>query len=205
MNNEELVQKYKDSESLLKNMGFDLSRDSILKETKLPPIELWDKDDKLGPFKEIVEDQLLPIDIKDKLINALKGTRSASIASVRGNLFNRAIAEIAKNAGYTIEREVSRPQAVSELVDVVATNPKTGKEIMIMCQICLWGGGEQSNRADKYLDNENIVCVVFNQYKLPKTSKAAQAMQLSSKICKAIENQRLFWAKDFQNFLEERL
>ena len=95
---------------------------------------------------------------------------------LRGLEFNNYISsmllKLVKDYNFKVEFEKKVP-SFDEKVDWIIKNENTGKWLVGMNQVALWGGGHQYNRAGKYIlnHNPNLLCVV-NDYVQVKTEKS---------------------------------
>jgi hypothetical protein len=135
--------------------------------------------------------------IADYLIEIIPaGTKGV----MRGNKFNKIIKEHLTNMKLDpmrfevmFEKQCASCQT-TEIPDWYVLEKTTGKVIIGMNQLDLWGGGQQHNRGSKYLldnkintDKSKLVCVVCNRTKfdtckkgtLPKAYKYFEIFRLS--------------------------
>ena len=73
-----------------------------------------------------------------------------------------------------------------------------------MCQVDLWNGGQQTNRADKYLNqSRNFISVVYNEYQYDqaKEKKNNKANTVNEWITTAYKQKRLMWLADLDKYL----
>ena len=196
---------YTQSASLLQDLGFDYSSESILDKMSLPPLEDWVNDKKLAPF--VAVRSMLPPQGIALLERAIKNSRSAAKGSINGKLLEDAVEELAKRHGCTVERNVRINNVAAESIDCVITFIDGSKEYF-MCQMDLWNGGQQGNRAEKYLNrNDGIfICVVYNEYTPPSQSSGRneKSQVLYQWIKKSYETRRLMWLADLDNYIRER-
>lgn len=207
---EYLEQCHRNSVDIAKKYNLDVSKETIIASLADAGFaydrESWLMDVKLSHFVPLAEG--LKTDgnwqkYEKRLLRCALGSRSASIGAVRGDRLNKLVATICKVEGWEVETEVKK-DVVTEKIDVVARNRANGDEINFMVQVDLWGGGAQQNRATNYLSNENIVCVVYNQYK-PPGNRAKQAKQRERLLFGAHKEDRLIWIGQLPHFLERRL
>lgn len=188
-------------------LGHDLSDKSIVALTILPPFKEWKEDKKLSEFcdlyKEITHSQ------QEKLIFALKKTRSAAIGNIRGKKLETTVKMLAERYSCAVETQVKNSAIAGELIDLKITTPN-GKILYVMCQIDLWGGGHQVNRAEKYLirkpgEEEHFVSIVYGLYEAPSnTNKLTQRYANHSRLVEAYTQKKLMWLFDLENYLKEQ-
>lgn len=197
---------YKESVNIAMKHGFDLSDKGIIDAMQLPPVEKWKSDKKLrgflGLYHNIInkdEDENAKFATLTLLFEAIKPSRSAAIGAIRGGLFEQAVEALARRWGCTVEKGVRMSDVVSESFDHVITL-KSGEKLFLMCQIDLWGGGQQTNRADKYLKNDKIsIAMVYNYYDGDKKRKGKSAGLLR----KAYDSKKMMWLSDLDQLLRE--
>lgn len=114
--------------------------------------------------------------IKDYLLKLIPpGTKGV----IRGNKFNNIIKDYITNLKldtdiYDIQFETKHKEFLTdEIPDWYIYNKKTKKIIIGMNQLSLWGGGQQTNRGSKYIQNcsynsntVKLLCVVANDIKI---------------------------------------
>jgi hypothetical protein len=114
--------------------------------------------------------------IKDYLLKLIPpGTKGV----IRGNKFNNIIKDYVINLKldtdiYDIQFETKHKEFLTdEIPDWYIYNKKTKKIIIGMNQLSLWGGGQQTNRGSKYIQNcsynsntVKLLCVVANDIKI---------------------------------------
>lgn len=151
-----------------------------------------------------IENETKKLIINDYLLELIPaGTKGV----IKGNIFN----DIVKNTIINLNLDNKRFEIqfekkcelniTSEIPDWYIIEKSTGKIIIGMNQLDLWGGGHQLNRGFKYLiNNKNntekskLLCVVCNRIKLisnkNKTYKLFQIGYLNNTLCyiKNIEN-----------------
>lgn len=102
---------------------------------------------------------------------------TSSKSARRGNKFNACVFDLINTliepygTRFKCEQEV-QVAYLSERLDFVLTDSKTGHKVLGYNQLDLWGGGHQLNRADKYIlsrdiheklpGNTRLLCVVNN-------------------------------------------
>jgi hypothetical protein len=193
---------------LADELGCDFSDGAVIDHMRLPPVELWDSDEKLRGFLGIHE-TLVNLGLNDKVIElerAIKCCRSAAKGSIRGALLERSVMRLAQRHGCQVRRNVRLPEVAKESIDCVITLPD-GREMYVMCQIDLWNGGQQTNRADKYLNraHASLVSVVYNPYQAPKaTRNNKKSQELHGWITQAHEQRKLMWLADLDDYLKEQ-
>lgn len=110
--------------------------------------------------------------IRDYLLKLIPpGTKGV----IRGNKFNNIIKEYITNLKldteiYDIKFETKHKEFITdEIPDWYIYNKKTKKIIIGMNQLSLWGGGQQTNRGSKYIQNcsynsntSKLLCVIAN-------------------------------------------
>jgi len=133
--------------------------------------------------------------------------RSPAKGSIRGRLFEDAVECLAERYNCVVKRNVRVPD-VAESIDCVIYLPN-GAYFYVMCQMDLWNGGQQVNRAEKYLKESqtNFISLVYNPYEPPTkaTKNNVKKHQLDSWISKAYEERRLMWLSDLDAELRKRL
>lgn len=111
------------------------------------------------------------------MIYILKLIPAGTKGVIRGNRFNKIIKEEIINMELDKERfeicfeKMCETRITTENPDWYILEKSTGKVIIGMNQLDLWGGGQQSNRGSKYLINNiynteksKLLCVVCNDY-----------------------------------------
>lgn len=101
---------------------------------------------------------------------------------IRGNTFNKLVKEKLLQLRYKypdinikIEKEHETNKKI-ERPDFIITHKVNKKCIIGMNQVDIWNGGQQTNRASKYLDdnlntvNEKLLCVIANKYEYKTTN-----------------------------------
>ena len=152
LKDENLLNEYKEYPSV-KNSIEEFSQ--LLKKHNIEPEKI----------KLIVDEYIF------KLIPA--GTKGV----IRGNRFNKIVKEEIINMELDKERfeicfeKICETRITTEKPDWYILEKSTGKVIIGMNQLDLWGGGQQSNRGSKYLINNiynteksKLLCVVCNDY-----------------------------------------
>lgn len=199
---------YEKSVTLAMDLGFDLSDKGIIDAMQLPPIEEWKRDKKLRGFIDVYHE--INNNIKDgfnksralaALNEAIKPSRSAAIGNTRGNLLEQAVESLAHRWGCTVERGVRMNDVAAESIDCVITL-KSGEKLLLMCQIDLWGGGQQTNRADKYLNNDKIISMVYNYYDGDKKRKGKSAGTCLL-LKQAYDSKKLMWLSNLDQVMRE--
>lgn len=196
---------YERSGAILRELGFDLSSDGVLDRMRLPPTEEWSRDAKLRlfiPIREKLKEEDIPI-----LERAIKNCRSASKASINGKFLEDAVEALARRYGCDVRRNVRRGDVAKESIDCAIKFPD-GSEIYVMCQMDLWNGGQQTNRAEKYLNRNDatFISVVYNPYNPPSRSsrRNVKAQEVHGWIARAHSERRLMWLADLDDYIRER-
>ena len=204
------LQTYEKSVAIAKRSGFDLSDDAIKRNTTLPPLPEWKNDKKLSGFlhvidliNDFVKDEKQKSDLLFELETAIKGTRSAAMGAIRGHLFEKAVETLAIELGCTVQKNVNMPDLAAETIDYIITL-KDGAVLYCMCQIDLWGGGQQTNRSDKYLKNNKITSIVYNLYDITPTTRARKTSTTHELLSQAYASGRLMWLADLDAYIRER-
>ena len=132
-------------------------------------------------LESILEEEGIDSSKKKSIINKyiLKLIPAGTKGVIRGNKFNSIVKDTINNLNLDTKRfeicfEKQCPnQNTSEIPDWYILEKSTGKVIIGMNQLDLWGGGQQINRGSKYLinnknntDKSKLLCVVCNQTKL---------------------------------------
>jgi len=153
LTDEKLLDRYKECPSVIKSIS---KLDIVLS-------KYVDEEDKHKIFEEYVL-ELIPA-----------GTKGV----IRGNKFNKIIEK--KINSFDLDKEkfdVSfekncEKHTTTEIPDWYILEKSTGKTIIGMNQLDLWGGGQQINRGSKYLinnqnnsENSKLVCVVSKKIQL---------------------------------------
>ena len=126
--------------------------------------------------KNEIDDEKINNIIKDYLLKLIPpGTKGV----IRGNKFNNIIKDYIINLKldtdiYDIQFETKHKEFLTdEIPDWYIYNKKTKKIIIGMNQLSLWGGGQQTNRGSKYIQNcsynsntSKLLCVVANDIKI---------------------------------------
>jgi hypothetical protein len=126
--------------------------------------------------KNEIDDEKINNIIKDYLLKLIPpGTKGV----IRGNKFNNIIKDYITNLKldtdiYDIRFETKHKEfTTDEIPDWYIYNKKTKKIIIGMNQLSLWGGGQQTNRGSKYIQNcsynsniSKLLCVVANDIKI---------------------------------------
>jgi hypothetical protein len=125
-------------------------------------------------------------EVKDLILNEyLKELIPAGTKGViKGNKFNNIVKKLIIDMKFnTTDFEISFEKQcdkyiMTEIPDWYILNLKTSKIILGMNQLDLWGGGQQTNRGSKYINNEKfnnenckLLCVVCNEIQF-KTNKS---------------------------------
>lgn len=147
--------------------------------------------------------QLVVRDYASQLIPA--GTKGV----IRGNKFNKIVKTYIKKLELDEDRFEIRFESkceghfTTEIPDWFIQEKSTNKIIIGMNQLGLWGGGAQSNRGSKYLENnkhnsENskLLCVVANE--LQFTSKANKEYNL---FVIGFQNNTLCYLNNLRNII----
>lgn len=150
-------------------------------------------------------------EVKDKILQEyiLGLIPPGAKGNARGNRFNKIIKE--KINSFNLDKEKfevyfekeCEKNMTHERPDWYITQISTGRTIIGMNQLDLWGGGHQSNRGSKYLfnnqnngENSKLLCVVCNKTQI-KSSK--------NKIFKlfkvGFENNTLCYINNIQNII----
>jgi len=200
---------YEESKALAMELGFDLSDKGIIESTQLPPVEKWKDDKKLSGFLDLYkqidldhEDENIRSNRRDALKTAIKTSRSASIGTTRGNLFEQAVEALALREGCTVDKNVRMNDIADESIDYVITL-KSGEKLFLMCQIDLWGGGQQINRAYKYLKNDKITSIVYNPYDLKKSRTGTKSYNTQHLLLQSYTCKRVMWLSDLKQLIRE--
>jgi len=131
-------------------------------------------------LEDILRKHSIEKNVIDKIIEDYKHKLipPGSKATVRGNKFNIIIKNYIidmnlDKSRYDFEFERKTPFFnTDEIPDWYIHDKFTKKTIVGMNQVDLWGGGHQTNRASKYLNDKNnskdckILCVVANETKI---------------------------------------
>jgi hypothetical protein len=72
-----------------------------------------------------------------------------------------------------------------------------------MCQVDLWGGGQQINRAYKYLANDKITSVVYNRYDLKKQRPGSKSDRTQQLLLQSHASKKLMWLSDLDLYIRE--
>ena len=114
----------------------------------------------------------------DKIINdyLLQLIPPGTKAVIRGNKFNNIVKQYILNLSLDINRfeiifeKNCNLYLMDEIPDWYILEKSTNKIIIGMNQLALWGGGQQSNRGTKYINNDKyndkmckLLCVVCNK------------------------------------------
>lgn len=200
---------YEKSVTIAKELGFVLSDSGISESTQLPPVEEWSNDKKLSGFLDLhsqinvnVKDENIKSSMLAALEAGIKRCRSASIGSLRGSLLERAVEALAHELGCTVERNVRMNDIADESIDCVITL-KSGEKLYCMCQVDLWGGGQQINRAYKYLTNDKITSVVYNRYDLKKHRPGSKSDRTQQLLLQSHTSKKLMWLSDLDLYIRE--
>lgn len=150
---EKLLDRYKECPSVIKSIS---KLDIVLS-------KYVDEEDKHKILEEYVL-ELIPV-----------GTKSV----IRGNRFNKIVEKKINSLDLNKEKfDVSfekkcEKHMTNEIPDWYILEKSTGKTIIGMNQLDLWGGGQQINRGSKYLinnqtnsENSKLLCVVSNKIQL---------------------------------------
>ena len=126
----------------------------------------------------ILEKYKIEVKTKELIINdyLLELIPAGTKGVIRGNKFNSIVKNTITNLNLDIERfeicfeKQCELSITSEIPDWYILEKSTGKVIIGMNQLDLWGGGQQINRGSKYLiNNKNntekskLLCVVCNK------------------------------------------
>jgi len=183
LTDEKLIDKYKECPSVIKSISkLDIVLSKYVNEE--------DKD-------KILQEYLL------ELIPA--GTKGV----IRGNKFNKIIEKKINSFDLNKEKfDVSfekkcEKHMTNEIPDWYILEKSTGKTIIGMNQLDLWGGGQQLNRGSKYLinnqnngENSKLVCVVSNKIQLKSNkNKTFNLFKVG------FENNTLCYLNNLQNII----
>jgi hypothetical protein len=133
-----------------------------------------------------IETKIIELILNEYILDLIPaGTKGA----IRGNKFNNIVKNTIDELKLNVERfeicfeKKCETCVTTEIPDWYILEKSTGKVIIGMNQLDLWGGGQQLNRGSKYLiDNKNntdkskLLCVVCNNIKF--TSKKNKAYKL---------------------------
>jgi hypothetical protein len=183
LTDEKLIDKYKECPSVIKSIS---KLDILL----LKYVNEEDKD-------KLLQEYLL------ELIPA--GTKGV----IRGNKFNKIIEKKINSFDLNKEKfDVSfekkcEKHMTNEIPDWYILEKSTGKTIIGMNQLDLWGGGQQLNRGSKYLinnqnnsENSKLVCVVSNKIQLKSNkNKTFNLFKVG------FENNTLCYLNNLQNII----
>ena len=150
----------------------------------------------------VLEKYNIEINIKNLILNdyILELVPAGTKGVIKGNKFNNIVKEYINNLKLNAERfeicfeKQCQSCLTSEIPDWYVFEKLTGKLIIGMNQLDLWGGGHQINRGFKYLvDNKNntlkskLVCVVCNKIKFNsdknKAYKLFKTGYLNNTLC----------------------
>jgi len=135
---------------------------------------------RINNLKIILEKYNIETDKKELIINdyILELIPPGTKGVIRGNKFNNIVKQTVNNLKLNNERfeikfeKQCKTCITSEIPDWYILEKISGKVIIGMNQLDLWGGGQQTNRGSKYLINNNInteksklLCVVCNKIK----------------------------------------
>ena len=134
---------------------------------------------------------------------------------VRGNLFNKEIGFLLKtiistnkNLRCEFEKDIE-DHKLSEKPDWYIIDTKTKKILIGFNQLDLWSGGHQTNRASKYVKNDDFH-EKYKKYNIKIISIICTKIKISSRKNKVftlfkegIEKQRLFYPKQLCNFINK--
>ena len=133
---------------------------------------------------------------------------------IRGNKFNSIVKETINNLKLNNERfEICFEKQcqiciTSEIPDWYILEKSTGKVIIGMNQLDLWGGGQQINRGFKYLiNNKNntekskLLCVVCNKIKFNNNKNKAYKLFEIGYSCK--HNNTLCYIKNIESIINK--
>jgi hypothetical protein len=145
----------------------------------------------INKLTEILDKHKIETEKKESILNdyLLELVPAGTKGIIRGNKFNKIVEQTIKKINLNINNfEVCFEKncstcLTSEIPDWYILEKFTGKVIIGMNQLDLWGGGQQINRGYKYLVNNPIntersklVCVVCNKIKF--TSNKSKAYKL---------------------------
>jgi hypothetical protein len=183
LTDEKLIDRYKECKSVIKKIS---KLDSLLS-------KYVDEEKK----HKILEDYILD------LIPA--GTKGV----IRGNKLNKIIE--AKINGFDLDKEnfdiyfekKCEKHMTDEIPDWYILEKSTGKTIIGMNQLDLWGGGQQINRSSKYIintsnnsENCKLLCVVSNKIQLKSNkNKTFNLFKVG------FENNTLCYLNNLQNII----
>ena len=134
---------------------------------------------------------------------------------VLGNLFNKEIELLVKsitlqnkNLKCNFEKNLQEHK-LSEIPDWYIIDTTNNKSLVGFNQLDLWTGGHQTNRASKYVKDDDFH-VKYKQYNIKIISVVCRKIEVKS--CKnkvftlfktGIEKQRLFYPNHLQNYIEK--
>ena len=137
---------------------------------------------------EILEKYKIKHKIKKLIINdyLLKLIPAGTKGVIRGNKFNSIVKDTINNLNLDNNRfeicfeQQCKIHITTEIPDWYILEKSTGKVIIGMNQLDLWGGGQQINRGSKYLINNSnnteqskLICVVCNPIQFKSTKNKA--------------------------------
>ena len=150
---EKLLDRYKECPSVIKSIS---KLDIVLS-------KYVDEEDKHKILEEYVL-ELIPVGTK----SVIRGNRFNKIIEKKKNSFNLN----KKKFDVSFEKKCEK-HMTNEIPDWYILEKSTGKTIIGMNQLDLWGGGQQINRGSKYLinnqtnsENSKLLCVVSNKIQL---------------------------------------
>jgi len=125
---------------------------------------------------------------------------------IRGNKFNKIVKTFITNLKLDDRFEIyfekkCEEYLTTEIPDWYILEKSTNKIIIGMNQLDLWGGGHQSNRGSKYLENKNdenikLLCVVCNEIEFKTKTKAFKLFEIG------FRNNTLCYLNNLENIIK---
>lgn len=134
---------------------------------------------------------------------------------IRGNKFNEIVFHFLKNEIKNLDnlklKKERKIKFLNEKADWVLTNKKTNKKLIGYNQLTLWGGGQQSNRAGYYINNNDISnkCINNNSLLVCVIARYPGIIKSENKIYKlfydGFRNGTLYYLFDLKNVITKIL
>ena len=191
-----------------------LTDTSMLEEYKQSPAVKLNIDNLSATLTKYgIEDSKKVSIINDYLIKLIPpGTKG----SLRGNKFNKIVKDRITGLNLDMSRfEVEFEKKcilclTSEIPDWYILEKATGKVMIGMNQLDLWGGGQQNNRGSKYVidnklntDKTKLVCVVCNKINFTATKKGAPPNNKAYKLFETgFANNTLCYLNNIDNIIK---
>jgi len=157
---------------------------------------------------ESILDKYIDEKVKNQIIKEyfIKLIPPGTKGVIRGNKFNKIVKTFITNLKLDDRFEIyfekkCEEYLTAEIPDWYILEKSTNKIIIGMNQLDLWGGGHQSNRGSKYLENKNdenikLLCVVCNEIEFKTKTKAFKLFEIG------FRNNTLCYLNNLENIIK---